>query len=287
MIFNSGVPTGGDADVGTPNKNFGGPGVGTGGASGAGVNSVARKNVLIVSKDNSATNPNDDEAGGKLTFTFDRAIQMDEVHLLDIDTNGTTVKLWDAAGALIKQTSVPNRGDNSFQIVALNAIGVKKMEIAFSGGGAVAAIVSSRTELPLPPAPTQFFVVDTNDQSYRYATGGTSLGQFGLVSSVNARGATTTGEGNPMWIVSEEGSTDKVYVYDTRTQASLGSWQAKGVTTPEGIATNGTDLWIVDDGSNKVLRYNGAASRRGGSQSPSSSFNLVSGNQNPKPDRNR
>ena len=50
----------------------------------------------------------------------------------------------------------------------------------------------------------------------------------------------------------------------------------------EGIATNGTDVWIVDDKTDKVYRYTGAASRSSGSQNAASSFSLNSGNQNPK-----
>jgi hypothetical protein len=49
----------------------------------------------------------------------------------------------------------------------------------------------------------------------------------------------------------------------------------------EGIATNGTDVWIVDAKSDKVYRYSGAASRTSGSQNAASSFNLNSGNKEP------
>jgi hypothetical protein len=50
----------------------------------------------------------------------------------------------------------------------------------------------------------------------------------------------------------------------------------------EGIATNGTDVWIVDAKQDKVFRYTGAASRLSGSQNAASSFNLNSGNTSPK-----
>jgi hypothetical protein len=48
----------------------------------------------------------------------------------------------------------------------------------------------------------------------------------------------------------------KVYVYGAA-GALLGSWTAGSMTssaTPEGIATNGTDIWIVDAQSDKVFR---------------------------------
>jgi hypothetical protein len=41
-------------------------------------------------------------------------------------------------------------------------------------------------------------------------------------------------------------------------------------------------VWIVDDKSNRVYRYAGAASRLSGSQSADSSFNLASGNGSPR-----
>jgi hypothetical protein len=52
--------------------------------------------------------------------------------------------------------------------------------------------------------------------------------------------------------------------------------------TPEGIATNGTDVWIVDSKSDKVFKYAGAATRLSGSQNAASSFNLNSSNTSPK-----
>ena len=76
----------------------------------------------------------------------------------------------------------------------------------------------------------------------------------------------------------------KVYVYNP-TGGLLGSWTAGSLAANaqvEGIATNGTDVWIVDAKQDKVFRYTGAASRLSGSQNAASSFNLNSGNANPK-----
>ena len=76
----------------------------------------------------------------------------------------------------------------------------------------------------------------------------------------------------------------KVYVYNT-SGGLLGSWTAGSLAsnaTVEGIATNGTDVWIVDAKQDKVFRYTGAASRLSGSQNAASSFSLNSGNTSPK-----
>lgn len=52
VLFNSSSPTGGDDDLGTPNEDFGGPGIGAGGGLGSQFpNRIALGNVLIVASD--------------------------------------------------------------------------------------------------------------------------------------------------------------------------------------------------------------------------------------------
>ena len=75
-----------------------------------------------------------------------------------------------------------------------------------------------------------------------------------------------------------------VYVYNT-SGGLLGSWAAGGLNGSaqvEGIATNGTDVWILDNKTDKVYKYTGAATRLSGSQSAAGSFSLNSGNTNGK-----
>jgi hypothetical protein len=67
----------------------------------------------------------------------------------------------------------------------------------------------------------------------------------------------------------------KVYVYNIN-GGLLGSWTAQGLTTPEDITTDGTNIWIVDDGAKRVFKFSNAASRLDGSQSPDDSFALTS-----------
>jgi len=51
VLFDSQNPTGGDADLGTPNVDFGGPGVGWGGSSGRpGENDSSWGNLLIIAE---------------------------------------------------------------------------------------------------------------------------------------------------------------------------------------------------------------------------------------------
>ena len=56
-------------------------------------------------------------------------------------------------------------------------------------------------------------------------------------------------------------------------------WQTKEGTirSPNGIATDGTDIWIVDGAGPVVKRYSGAASRTSGAKTPARRLTLVAG----------
>jgi hypothetical protein len=127
----------------------------------------------------------------------------------------------------------------------------------------------------------KFYVVNdaTTNLSYKYGADGSARGNTALGAANTApRGVASTILGDKTWVID---ANRNVYVYSTSTGALLGSWAAgslAGNATPEGIATNGADVWIVDSRSDKVFRYTGAASRLSGSQTAASSFSLASGN---------
>jgi uncharacterized repeat protein (TIGR01451 family) len=144
MIFDTANPTGGDTDLGTPNQDFGGPGVGPGGEMGEpGANSVALGKVLIVSQDGNSSNPNDNAGGGTIIFQFDFPVFVDAVAILDVDygETGGSVKAFDAGGGLIASAPIADLGDNSSQVVAVGAVGVRRLEVKFTGSGAVSALL--------------------------------------------------------------------------------------------------------------------------------------------------
>src|SRR6185436_13109418 len=94
---------------------------------------------------------------------------------------------------------------------------------------------------------TKFFVADTAaDRVFRYGRTGADNGSFVTDAAVpNARGIATNPTGDTLWIL--EGATQQVAVQGPDgTQRA--AWQPLGLTNPQGIATNGTDLWIVDAG---------------------------------------
>ncbi len=138
---------------------------------------------------------------------------------------------------------------------------------------------------------TKFFVVDSSVQTYHYGSGGTSeditapyFSNSNFTTDTAPRGVATTAAGTTVWIVD---ANKNVYVYDNH-GVLLGSWSAGGLSSSAqltGIATNGTDIWLVDSSADKVYKYTGGASRLSGSQNAASSFILVSGksgNSNPQ-----
>lgn len=133
------------------------------------------------------------------------------------------------------------------------------------------------------PKPTKFYVVNDAalNQAFKYAADSDSVGANSLAAANTApRGVVSNAAGDRVWVID---ASRKVFVYDKK-GALLGSWIASGLAAsaqPQGIATDGNDVWIVDAKSGKVLRYAGAASRLSGSQNFAGSFNLVNQNSNP------
>jgi hypothetical protein len=130
----------------------------------------------------------------------------------------------------------------------------------------------------------KFYVVNDGssvDQNYRYGRTGIALGNTALNGGDSApRGIAANAAGTTDWVID---ANKRVYVYNAA-GSLLGSW-SPGSLSPhanvQGVATNGTDIWIVDAYQRKVYRYAGAASRLSGSQSASSSFYLNSSDTNP------
>jgi WD40 repeat protein len=140
---------------------------------------------------------------------------------------------------------------------------------------------------------TKFYVTDTNSATtniYEYGSGGTSE----AITQTN-NGTPSNSDRNPLGIAANSLGTKEwvvdgnktVYVYNNG-GGFIGSWSAGGLSssaTLTGIATNGTDIWLVDSYSDKVYKYAGAASLLSGGQSPASSFSLSNkhGNTNTNP----
>ena len=150
MIFDTSMPTGEDEDLGTPNEGFGGPGQGAGGAQGEpGENSIALGKVLIISEDGDQNDPDDNDAGGCISFSFDEPVQVDALQILDIEEAGGMITAFDAGANEIGSAEILALGDNSAQTVNLGAKNVSRLDVCFVGSGALAAIKFCVDEEPL------------------------------------------------------------------------------------------------------------------------------------------
>jgi hypothetical protein len=144
MIFDSSTPNG-DKDLGTPNTDFGGPGIGDGGAADTpGRNGLPRGQILIVSEDGNSDDPNDYDGASVIEFLFDPPMPLvTEVHILDIDDeqNGGFVTAYDSDGAVIQTQPLLPLGNNSFQVVPVGAFNVSRLEITVGASAGISGIV--------------------------------------------------------------------------------------------------------------------------------------------------
>jgi len=127
-IFDSSNPTGNDDDLGTPNQQFGGPGIGNGGGN----NTTALGNLLIIQENNNT--PDDNASGGDLVFTFTGPTDVNSVTIVDNEGGNSFI----SAGG--NQVAIPNTGDNGIVTVAVNAVGVTSLTVHLGNSGAVAEL---------------------------------------------------------------------------------------------------------------------------------------------------
>jgi len=126
---------------------------------------------------------------------------------------------------------------------------------------------------------TKFYVVDAaRDDTFEYDPAGGLVDRYDLDSTnVRATGTAASRSTDRVWVIDRNFF---IYVYDSN-GGLLGSWQANGLVQPEGIASNGEDIWVADIGNKQVHFYDNAATLMSGSMSPTSSFALDAGNQDP------
>jgi hypothetical protein len=150
-----------------------------------------------------------------------------------------------------------------------------------------ATVANSQGSVTIQRDPTKFFVVNDDsiqDRTFKYQSNGAAIVSNWLYfNNTSPRGVAANATGTTTWVVD---ANKTVFVYDNR-NVLLGSWTPGGLSSSAqltGIATNGTDIWLVDSYADKVYKYAGAASRLSGSQNPTSSFSLANGhNGDPNP----
>ncbi len=130
MIFDSEDPTGGDWDLATPGYGYN--------------NNEELGNILIISEDQDTNDPDDDARGGVITFTFDEAVTVESIGLLDVDSNewgGSVVTLVTEGGT--QSFDIDALGDNSYQRIDINTDNVLELRVNMISSGAVTDLVYS------------------------------------------------------------------------------------------------------------------------------------------------
>lgn len=130
MIFDSANPTGGDSDLATP--SFG--------------------NILIISEDGDANDPDDNAGGGVIIATFDTAVTSitgvtvdvgdsnNKTNSFEVFLNGASVELMLLANGL---------GDNNIQTKTFTGL-FDEIRLSLGGSGALASL--EFTTVPVPAA---------------------------------------------------------------------------------------------------------------------------------------
>lgn len=132
MIFDSANPTGNDWDLQTPGWHPS--------------NQIARGNILIISEDGDASDPDDNRRGGTLIFTFDEAVQLDSLSLLDNQSRRTKIQIFAPDGSLLRSISVPKGRNNAIQQIDLNTDNAAYMTVKLGGSGAITELTYNQAQ---------------------------------------------------------------------------------------------------------------------------------------------
>lgn len=154
VIFDSANPHPGDVDLGTPNEDFGGPGVGEGGERGQpfqndrplGKLLILGENLRDADGDGLVDVPNDEGSAQPHTLEFDFAdvgggtVAVTTITVVDVEQNEPRVRieLFDSMGEEIEAFVLPEVGDNGVGTFSLGPTsGVGRMAIVLNGSGAI------------------------------------------------------------------------------------------------------------------------------------------------------
>ncbi len=170
QLFDTGNPTSNDYDMGTPNQQYGGPGIGAGGMN----NTEFQGNALIVSKDCGVPN----ETEGQLIFTFDCSVTIKTVDLLDMKCGYSEIELYDEHHNLIEELPIPGYGVNSFNTFDVFVSGVYTMIVDLDCGGGVTGFKYCKDNTPGANCEVndlcEDYNLDFDNSGYHWMTNATS-----------------------------------------------------------------------------------------------------------------
>ena len=126
-------------------------------------------------------------------------------------------------------------------------------------------------ELVDPRAFTRFVTVDvTSDSQYLYEPDGNLSNDVPLIPDNNVpRGVTATSDGR-VWVLDND---RHVYLYDAD-GGFVGRWRSDAAIGADGIATDGTNLWIVSRTTDQIHFFADGSALVSGDHEPTSSFAL-------------
>ena len=151
MIFDTAHPTGFDFDLGTPNEDFGGPGMGAGGEAGSPFENARPHGGVLIIGDNNIDEDGDglvddpgdvDVPGVALDFDFSAlgGVTLHRMTVLDIENEDppAVLEMFDAQGGRLVSMLLPLTGDNGKAVIDLGGVaGVVQMIVTLNGSGAI------------------------------------------------------------------------------------------------------------------------------------------------------
>jgi hypothetical protein len=271
------------------------------------------KTILVPTLDDGVADPTkyftvnlSNPTGGVITSGQGIGTILDDTkfYVVDGSASDSTYQYTVSGGAL--GSNALASGDTAPRGIATTAAGTttwvvdaNKNVYVYSTGGTLlgswsaGGLPSSANVTGIATNGTNIWLVDSySDKVYKYTGAASRLSGSQNAASSFSLASGKSGDPNPQDIVTDgtsfwvvDGTSHKVFKYSL-TGSLLGSWTIDPANShPTGITfnpSNPSDIWIVDNGTDKVYQYIGAASRTSGSQSAGATFALAAGNTNPQ-----
>jgi len=102
---------------------------------------ILAKNLTDSNSDGLVDDPDENNFGGKVTFTFDQDVSIGSFTFVDHDHQPADfAAAYGASGSLIKKVLIPIAGDGSVQTVNVGADGVRRFELVYRDSGGFTGI---------------------------------------------------------------------------------------------------------------------------------------------------